>query len=243
MATRPKKSRTVGETQPDGAQTNYEQILTDSRKSEKAAKSDSSSSFLRAARAGNLDKVIDFLKSDRADITTCNANGLNALHLAAKEGHVNIVNELIARGANVDSATKKGNTAMHIASLAGQLEVVKILVQNGAKINMQSQTGFTPLYMAAQENHLPVVKYLIDKGANSTLATEDGFTPMAVALQQGHTEVVNLLMEYSQKGRVRLSALHVAAKKDDVRAAALLLQNNQNAEERFHTAAYCRSLR
>jgi ankyrin len=54
---------------------------------------------------------------------------------------------------------------------------------------------------------------------------------MAVALQQGHHEVVNCLMEYSQKGRVRLSALHVAAKKDDVRAAALLLQNDQNADQ------------
>ena len=38
-------------------------------------------------------------------------------------------------------------------------------------------------------------------------------------------------MEYSQKGRVRLSALHVAAKKDDVRSAILLLQNNENANE------------
>ena len=52
---------------------------------------------------------------------------------------------------------------------------------------------------------------------------------MAVALQQGHNEIVNALMEHTQKGRVRLSALHVAAKKDDVRAAALLLQNDQNA--------------
>jgi len=52
---------------------------------------------------------------------------------------------------------------------------------------------------------------------------------MAVALQQSHDEVVSCLTDYSQKGRVRLSALHVAAKKDDVRAAALLLQNDQNA--------------
>lgn len=33
-------------------------------------------------------------------------NGLNALHLAAKEGHVNVVTELIKRGANVNAATK-----------------------------------------------------------------------------------------------------------------------------------------
>lgn len=33
-------------------------------------------------------------------------NGLNAVHLAAKEGHVNVVTELLSRGANVDGATK-----------------------------------------------------------------------------------------------------------------------------------------
>lgn len=44
-------------------------------------------------------------------------NGLNALHLASKDGHIQVVDELLKRGANVDSATKKGNTALHIASL------------------------------------------------------------------------------------------------------------------------------
>ena len=33
-------------------------------------------------------------------------NGLNALHLAAKEGHVNVVTELLKRGANIEAATK-----------------------------------------------------------------------------------------------------------------------------------------
>ena len=41
-------------------------------------------------------------------------NGLNALHLASKEGHVHVVTELLKRGASVDAATKKGNTALHI---------------------------------------------------------------------------------------------------------------------------------
>ncbi|XP_063042476.1 ankyrin-2-like isoform X14 [Engraulis encrasicolus] len=191
--------------------------------------SDSNTSFLRAARAGNIDKVLEFLKGG-VDISTCNQNGLNALHLAAKEGHMDLVQELLDRGASVDSATKKGNTALHIASLAGQGEVVKILVKRGADINSQSQNGFTPLYMASQENHLEVVRYLLENGGNQSTATEDGFTPLAIALQQGHNQVVSLLLEHDTKGKVRLPALHIAARKDDTKSAALLLQNDHNAD-------------
>lgn len=108
--------------------------------------------------------------------------------------------------------------------------------------------------MAAQENHLEVVKFLLENGANQSLPTEvrsaywnpsslkweelkvcftllqDGFTPLAVALQQGHENVVALLINYGTKGKVRLPALHIAARNDDTRTAAVLLQNDPNAD-------------
>ncbi|CAJ0568996.1 unnamed protein product, partial [Mesorhabditis spiculigera] len=192
-------------------------------------KNEGSAAFLRAARAGNLEKVLELLRAG-TDIDTCNTNGLNALHLASKEGHQEVVRELLKRKATVDAATRKGNTALHIASLAGQSLIVTILVENGANVNVQSLNGFTPLYMAAQENHEDVVRYLLGHGANQALSTEDGFTPLAVALQQGHDKVVAILLENEKSGKVRLPALHIAAKKNDTKAATLLLQNETNAD-------------
>ena len=59
---------------------------------------------------------------------------------------------------------------------------------------------------------------------------QDGFTPLAVALQQGHDRVVTVLLENDSRSRVRLPALHIAAKKDDVKAATLLLHGDSNAD-------------
>uniref|UniRef100_A0A673BQC8 Ankyrin 1, erythrocytic a n=1 Tax=Sphaeramia orbicularis TaxID=375764 RepID=A0A673BQC8_9TELE len=175
------------------------------------------------------DKALEHIKNG-IDINTANQNGLNGLHLASKEGHVKMVLELLHNGIVLETTTKKGNTALHIAALAGQEQVVTELVNYGANVNAQSQKGFTPLYMAAQENHLEVVKFLLENGANQSIPTEDGFTPLAVALQQGHENVVALLINYGTKGKVRLPALHIAARNDDTRTAAVLLQNDPNPD-------------
>ncbi|XP_047425299.1 ankyrin-1 isoform X10 [Mugil cephalus] len=206
-----------------------EKIKKRNRSRDRKRRADAATSFLRAARSGNLDKALDHIKNG-ININTSNQNGLNGLHLASKEGHVKMVLELLHAGIELEATTKKGNTALHIAALAGQEKVVAELVNYGANVNAQSHKGFSPLYMAAQENHLEVVKFLLENGANQSLPTEDGFTPLAVALQQGHENVVALLINYGTKGKVRLPALHIAARNDDTRTAAVLLQNDPNAD-------------
>ena len=69
--------------------------------------------------------------------------------------------------------------------------------------------------------------------------TQDGFTPLAVALQQGHDKVVAVLLENDSRGRVRLPALHIASKKDDVKAASLLLQNEHNVDSTSKVRRRC----
>lgn len=72
-------------------------------------------------------------------IISFSQNGLNALHLSSKEGHVEVVQELLRRGAGVNFTTKKGNTALHIASLAGQKAAVDVLLESGASVNSKAQ--------------------------------------------------------------------------------------------------------
>uniref|UniRef100_A0A8C3NLX9 Uncharacterized protein n=1 Tax=Geospiza parvula TaxID=87175 RepID=A0A8C3NLX9_GEOPR len=184
---------------------------------------DAATSFLRAARSGNLDKALDHLRNG-VDINTCNQNGLNALHLASKEGHVKMVVELLHKEIVLETTTKKGNTALHIAALAGQQDVVRELVNYGANVNAQSQ-GCSPWLM--MQPHGWVLPWLLDSLPSPW---QDGFTPLAVALQQGHENVVAHLINYGTKGKVRLPALHIAARNDDTRTAAVLLQNDPNAD-------------
>lgn len=71
------------------------------------------------------------------------------------------------------------------------------------------------------------------------LVLQDGFTPLAVALQQGHNQAVAILLENDTKGKVRLPALHIAARKDDTKSAALLLQNDHNADVQSKVTRRC----
>lgn len=76
------------------------------------------------------------------------------------------------------------------------------------------------------------LKYLLWKSKilSHVFYQQDGFTPLAVALQQGHENVVALLINHGTKGKVRLPALHIAARNDDTRTAAVLLQNDPNPD-------------
>ncbi|KAA0044963.1 ankyrin-3-like isoform X1 [Cucumis melo var. makuwa] len=62
------------------------------------------------------------------------SKGLTALHLAAEGGHLEVMDELLERGANIDARTKGacGWTPLHSAAKERRKEAVKFLVENGA---------------------------------------------------------------------------------------------------------------
>ncbi|RWW76130.1 hypothetical protein BHE74_00015808 [Ensete ventricosum] len=62
------------------------------------------------------------------------APGVTPLHLAAQGGHINVMDELLERGANIDARTKGacGWTPLHIAAKERNKQAIKFLIENGA---------------------------------------------------------------------------------------------------------------
>ena len=88
--------------------------------------------------------------------------------MASKEGHVNVVQELLEKNAFVDAATKKGNTALHIA----RLTVVAILLENDSK----SKIRLSALHIAAIKNDVKAAALLLNNDPNMNLSPEVEYT-------------------------------------------------------------------
>uniref|UniRef100_A0A673ZSP9 Ankyrin 1 n=1 Tax=Salmo trutta TaxID=8032 RepID=A0A673ZSP9_SALTR len=187
------------------------------------SQADAVSSFLRAARSGNMDKAIDHIKNG-IDINTANQNGLNGLHLASKEGHVKMVLELLHGGIDVETQTKDGFTplavalqqghenvvallinygtkgkvrlpALHIAARNDDTRTAAVLLQNDPNADVLSKTGFTPLHIAAHYENLNVAQLLLNRGANVNFTPKNGITPLHIASRRGNVIMVRLLLD------------------------------------------------
>ncbi|KAK8754971.1 hypothetical protein V5799_002326 [Amblyomma americanum] len=76
----------------------------------------------------------DTLDNER---TTC-------LHLAARNGHTNVLRCLLAAGADINRSTLRG-TALHEAAMHGKLEAVRLLLQSGIDVNKPNSSEQTAL--------------------------------------------------------------------------------------------------
>ncbi|KXZ43354.1 hypothetical protein GPECTOR_93g624 [Gonium pectorale] len=103
------------------------------------------------------------------------------LMLAAEQGHVGIVVEMIEEGADLGAKDEYGTTPLHYAARKGHQEVVKELLAAGADVNAATKGGQTPLKLLASKGHLAVVKEALAAWAYVNSASEDGWTPARIA--------------------------------------------------------------
>jgi ankyrin repeat protein/serine/threonine protein kinase len=123
--------------------------------------------------------------------------GGTPLYWASRNGHSEVVGQLLAAGADVNQArTDTGTTPLYSASSNGHSEVVGQLLAAGADVNQATtDDGSTPLYMALSNGHSEVVGQLLAAGADVNQArTDNGSTPLYWASSNGHSEVVGQLL-------------------------------------------------
>jgi ankyrin repeat protein/Tfp pilus assembly protein PilF len=150
----------------------------------------------------------------------------------AKEGNLQVVQTLLADGADINAkdTTDVGATALMWAALNGHTEVVKLLLEKGADVNAKSKNGETALMMTVMEGYTENVKLLLEKGAEvNTKKTDDGATALIMAAMKGHTEVVKLLLEKGADINVKrttdgITALWMASQNGHTEVVKLLLE-------------------
>ncbi|KAF3684556.1 putative replication protein A 70 kDa DNA-binding subunit B-like isoform X1 [Capsicum annuum] len=175
-----------------------------------------------AAENGHTLVVVEMMKHLDLQVASLVANnGYDAFQIAAKQGHLDILKELLHSFPNLVMATDSSNsTALHTAAAQGHVDVVNLLLEidsNLAKIARNN--GKTVLHTAARMGHLEIVKSLLSKDPEIGFRTDSkGQSALHMAVKGQNIGIVLelikpnpsvLALEDNKGNRV----LHIATKK------------------------------
>ena len=149
-----------------------------------------------AAQRGDLEAVRTLLR-DGADANGAQADGTTALHWAAMNDDVQIVEVLLYAGATVKPTTRLGGyTPLHLASRSGHGDVVRALLEGGANANGFTNTGVSALHFAAQANSAGAISALVEHGADvDSRDTHSSRTPLMFAAVSNSTAAMQALID------------------------------------------------
>ncbi|CAI5684807.1 kinase D-interacting substrate of 220 kDa B isoform X5 [Oreochromis niloticus] len=163
-------------------------------------------------------------------------NGQTPLMLAAEQGSLEIVQELIRRGANVNLDDVDCWSALISAAKEGHVEVVKELLENSAYIEHRDMGGWTALTWAAYKGRVEVTKLLLEHGANpNTTGQQYSVYPIIWAAGRGHADIVKLLLQNGAKvncsDKYGTTPLIWAARKGHFDCVMHLLENGADVDQ------------
>lgn len=104
--------------------------------------------------------------------------GCTALHVAAHNGLIDQVLQLLDAHANVNACETWGETPLHMAARAGSTEVCDVLILRGADLDATNADGKTPLIVAAQAGNESTCKLLLDRGAGAHGLADKDLPPL-----------------------------------------------------------------
>jgi len=153
--------------------------------------------FWNGLQEGRVD-VIESL-AGKVSLDRVNDEGCTPVLVAARCGHIEIVEFFATKNVDLDSADKRGHTPVFVAAWCGRIEVVKFLATKNVDLNRPDIVGQTPTFIAAAEGRTEVVKFLGTQNVDLNRANNFGRSPVHVAAINGHTEIVRILIEKNAK--------------------------------------------
>src|SRR2546421_3829121 len=125
-----------------------------------------------------VEKEIRKMLDKGTDVNAKNKNQKTALHLAAKNGYVEVARLLILRGIDINAQAYKGPNYTYWG--------------RSAKITL----GWTALHYAARSGFIDIVRLLLDCGADFEIWSEHYETPFQVAWIKRNPQTVWVMIEY-----------------------------------------------
>jgi len=155
--------------------------------------------LFEASAAGIKTRVEEILNDDPEAVHSRAPDGFSALALAAFFGHPELVELLLARGAEPNRPARNALavTPLHAAAACRDadraLPMVAALLAAGADPDVAQQGGWRPLHQAARHGPIELVRLLLDHGADPAVQSDDGMTPLAMAEAAAQQEIAALL--------------------------------------------------
>ncbi len=161
--------------------------------------------------------LVRTLLDQGADVNARTNNGETALFLASQKSHQQVVQELLAKGAQQD---------LFIAAILGDMALLRAMLDQGADVNAKTNDGETALILACKQGRLEEVRTLLER-AEINAKDKYGETALMKASRAGHLEIVQALLEkgveVNAEDKYGKNALYAAVGKDRVEVVQALL--------------------
>ncbi|MEE9443504.1 MAG: ankyrin repeat domain-containing protein [candidate division Zixibacteria bacterium] len=154
--------------------------------------------IFKAAEKGDMSTIKMLLKKDPKLVTARDMKrtpGNTPLHFAASEGHTEVIEYMIEKGADVDTKSYFGITPLHVAAQNGQQKVIELLIKKGADIHAKGRSRHTPAFYAAFGGHLEIIELLLRNGIDINSKGMNGMTLLHSAASGGHLALTQYLVE------------------------------------------------
>ena len=133
----------------------------------------------------NATQIIELLLSAKHSVAYIkDHDGMTALHVAAKQGHVSAMESIVKICPEIcDAVDNEGQSALHIAARSGKGKVFRFILEcfDDDIINMQNYQGNTALHLAASRRHIEIFYLLVNDRRSSKVAiNNDGVSVMDI---------------------------------------------------------------